>query len=189
MFWKNCIYVISVVNFISVHSVYMKFLYIRILTTNKVNRAIKLCLCNLFFCIFMEMLPKFATVYLAGGIWLFCYKCQMHVSTLVSWGVYLMVLSQMSYAHVYCSWWGGGYIQWLCHKCHMCMWTAVVGGSGGGLLEIWIHFGFDSCFIKVFSTKNETYQTTSTDQLHYFCSLFNCFCIFISFYFSFCHWH
>ena len=37
---KN-IYVISIVNFISVQSVYMNVLYIRILTTYKVHRAIK----------------------------------------------------------------------------------------------------------------------------------------------------
>ena len=41
MFWKNCIYVISIVNFISVYSVYINLLYITIWTMNTVQRAIK----------------------------------------------------------------------------------------------------------------------------------------------------
>ena len=114
MFWKNCIYVISIVNFISVHSVYMNLLYIRILTMNKVQRAIK-HVCVTYFYIFMEMPPKFATDCLEGG-----------------------------------------YIWWLCHKCHLNMWTPISGGiSDGHCLKIWTHFRFYSCFTEVFSMKDQ----------------------------------
>ena len=159
----------------------MNLLYIRILTTNKVKRAIK-HVSNLFFAFLWRCHLNLQLPIWMGGIWLFCHTCHMHMWT--SWGVYLMALLQMSDAHVNSSFPGGmsdgsvtnvictcelqlvvGYFRWLCHKCHMYMWTAVVRGvSEGCHLKIWIHFGFDSCFTDVFSTK---------DQWAFNCNKFN----------------
>ena len=136
MFWKNCIYVISIVNFISVHSVYMNLLYIRIFTMNKVQRAIKHVSVTYLY-IFMEMPSKFAT------------EC-------LTWVVYLMALLQMSFEHVNSNFVCGGYNWWLycrhvtctCklqflgryiwqlyHKCHLNMWTPILGGIWWHLMD------------------------------------------------------
>ena len=50
MLWKTCIDVITIVKFISEHSVYMNLLYMRIFTRNKLKRAIK-HICVTYFCI------------------------------------------------------------------------------------------------------------------------------------------
>ena len=73
----------------------MNLLYIRILATNKVQRAIKHVSVT-FFCIFAEMSHKFATAYLGGisdgsAAHVIC-TCELQ-----SQGVYLMALLQMSY--------------------------------------------------------------------------------------------
>ena len=116
------------------HSVYMNLLYIRILATNKVKRALKHVSLTYFFAFFWRcylnlQLPIWGVSDCSatnvrctcelqfprgwGYIWWYCYKCHMHMCTAV-----------------------GGNIQWLCHKCHMYMWTAVVGGSEGCHLKI-----------------------------------------------------
>ena len=123
MFWKTCIYVISIVNFISVHSVYMNLLYIQIFTRNKVQRAIK-HVCVTYFCIFMEMPSKFATACLGGYIWQLI--CKGHIQLAKGgisdgysrndiWTCELQFVGGM-----------GGYIWWLFCKWHLKMWTQIL---------------------------------------------------------------
>ena len=115
-----------IVNFISVHSVYMNLLYIRILTTNKVKGAVKHISVTYFFAFLWRCHLNLQLHIWMGDIWFFCHTCHIHVWTSMegrylivllhmsyahvnfNWGVYLMALPQMSYAHVNCS--CGGYI-------------------------------------------------------------------------------
>ena len=58
MLWKTCIDVITIVKFISEHSIYMNLLYMRIFTRNKLKRAIK-HVCVTYFCIFTYLYNKY----------------------------------------------------------------------------------------------------------------------------------